>query len=563
MSKDEWQGVLGHGLTIGGPAGESRPMQHGFYKGALSAVTLGVLFLLLGVYREHIIPVHADHEQQRWLLTGDEPGYLLAGVAFAAGDGLDLGPAQRRGEHLRFFDREILEPGQFTWTWHFGGRQPMFTSSNWWGTQQIKRQMPGLSILIAPLAHCHQYRWAVAFTEALLICVLAALLLWSVHRLPLFMFSSAAWAVLCFLACAPIAFYATQVFPETFTGVFLVLSLLMFDSQKSWQRQAGALLLVATLWLTPRVMGGVCLAVGVLVWHACRQRSWGEVAICVVGLALFFAYNLAVWDMLLPTPLEMGSKTAAIMGAMVLLIGVVVWRWRPRGWVIMGMGWGLALVLLVHSVCLQGAASVLDQNSQGLAKLEWICHNFCVVFFGNDVGIFFLNPALWLGFVAVIWLFFFRRDEFFWLWSALFIGVLMSIAITPEWRAGTCPAGRYGTIPAYLLLLPLIRFFASAPPVWGKRVLVALVGLGIVGLTMGWLMAHAPNFWYRAYHPLFGYPKLQPFYDWLPPSDPARVGFKVYCFCWLLIFCFILGGYDAGRWLMTHGLKRKRHSSGA
>ena len=531
-------------------------MHEGRSKFLIGLTTLILLFLFLSVYREHIIPAHANREQRLWLLTGDEPCYLLAGAAFADGDGLDLGPAHRRGEHLRFYDRDIIGPGQYTWTHFFGDGVGSFTSSNWWGAKQIKQHLPGFPWLIAPLAHGQQYRWSVALAESLLVVLLAAVLLWLARALPLLWFSAVALAVLCFLAGAPIGYYTTQVFPETCAGVCLALALLGLDTRKDWSRILGGVLLMAALWLTPRAMAGVCLAAGLLAWNAVRRRAWAEVMVCVIGLGLFFAYNLFVWNRLLPASLETGMKgNAVLVGLGLLITGGLIWLWRPRPRVVIGGSLLVLLALVGYVLYVRYAAFIVGQNPPSLAKLDGLFRNVLIIFFANDVGLLFLNPAIWLGIVAAVWLAFFKRDEFFWLWIALFVGVVMSVAVTPEWRGGTCPAGRYGTVPAYLLLLPLIRVFTCAPDAWRRRILTTLVVLGLGGLTMGWFMAQAPNFWYRDYHPLFGYKSLQPYYDWLPPSDPARFGLKRYSLYWLLIFCATLGFYDGGRWLKVGWLK--------
>ena len=515
------------------------------FKFIIGVATLAALYLLLGAYRDNLLPYHATRFQQRWLLTGDEPAYLLAAQAFADGDGLDMGPAHRRGEHLRFYDIEIMGDGQYNWQWYKARPTPFFADPHWWGDKQIKRHMPGLPLLMAPLAHCEQFRWSVAFSEALLVCVLAALLLWSARTLPLRWFCATALALLCFLGSAPIAYYATQIYPETCAGVLAVAAQVLLASPRARGRIPGCLLLTALLWLSPRVFGGVLLAGGIVAWSALRRRAWGELAALALGGGLFFAYNYFIWHMILPTPIGGSSKVLGLACGIVILTSAWVAKLeRPRWWLI-----GLAVLaggLLFGGYLLFRAPpppSVLEPATGG-ALLHSFYNQPLIMFFGNDVGLLFLNPALWLGVAAACWLLLYRRDEALYLWLALFIGVLISVAIVPEWRGGTCPAGRYGTIPAYLLLVPLLRVLTVASDRCRVRLVTTLVVLGALGLGSGWFMAQAPNFWFRQYHPLFGYECLQPYYDALPSSEAMQVKLVL---PWLLVFCATLGLYDAGR----------------
>jgi len=463
----------------------------------VAAVALGALYLLLGVYREHIIPRGADREQQLWLLTGDEPAYLLAARAFADGDGLDLGPAHRRGEHLAFYDRDIIGPTQYTWRHYLasGRHHPLLDRSRWWGDQQIKHHLPGFPLLIAPLAHRTQFRWSVAWCEALLICALAAVLLWRARALPLLWFTASAATVVVFLGCAPIAFYSTQAFPETAAGVCALLALMLLAGSRPWPRVWGCALLAVTPWITPRLLGGVGLADVVLLIYALRRRRWAELAVIVAGVLLFIGYHLFIWGSCFPPAFDPANRV----------------------------------------------------------QLRLLGRGLLISFFGNDVGLLFLNPALWVGVAAAVLVVLYYADDGIWIWTAVFLGVLLGVAMLPVWRAGMCPAGRYQTILAYLLLLPTLRAFAVASNRWRARLFATLLALGVLGVVIGLGMAREPRFWFRDYHPLFGYAPLQRFYDWLPPSDPARFGLKRYSLYWLLCFGATLGLYDAGRWLCRHG----------
>jgi hypothetical protein len=255
----------------------------------------------------------------------------------------------------------------------------------------------------------------------------------------------------------------------------------------------GWVLLTATMWISPRMIGGAFAGNVVLGILALRRRRWGELAVIIAGVLLFFAYNLFLWGQFLPLAFDPDNRPQLHL--------------LPRG--------------------------------------------LMIAFFGNDVGLLFLNPALWVGVAAAALLGWRHRSELFWVWLAMALAVLFGAAMLPIWRAGTCPAGRYQTTLAFLLLWPVLRVFAVASYPWRLRLLTTLVVLGAVGLTIGLFMAVEPRYWFRYYNPLVGYTALQPYYDWLPPSDPARFGLKRYSLCWLLIFCATLGLYDFGKWVIS------------
>lgn len=104
-------------------------------------------------------------------------------------------------------------------------------------------------------------------------------------------------------------------------------------------------------------------------------------------------------------------------------------------------------------------------------------------------------------------------------------------------RQGGHLSGR-PVIPAYLLAFPLIRLLCADLTVWRRRLMPPLSLLGIPGLAISLVVATRPSFWFRSYHPLFGFDKLRRFYDLLPPSQgPAHLWLSL---AWLGGFVLLL-----------------------
>jgi hypothetical protein len=159
-----------------------------------------------------------------------------------------------------------------------------------------------------------------------------------------------------------------------------------------------------------------------------------------------------------------------------------------------------------------------------------------------------------LGVVASIYCFLKLRDDNDWMWLALFWGVVFVVASFPDFRAGRCPAGRYQVIPGYLLLFPLFRMMVAERSPWHRRVAWAMYVLGPLSLAMGLKIATHPNYWYRSYHPLFGYATAQPHYELLLP-DPEQWTCVVKAVIWTMLFLAPLFLPDVVTFLRARGGK--------
>jgi len=449
----------------------------------LPAIACGcLLFAVFSWHRSHLIPRDADFERAHWLLTGDEPGYLLLAQAIAAGDGQNVRPSLQRGSYLSFQSRPVIGSGQWTWDiYRRLGLKPWLDRSKSWENQQILPRLPLFSAVVAPLvAHTSHLRWLVGFLQALLVAGTAALFVGFVAKDTLKAKIHSAAALLFVLGSLPVAYYTTQMFPETLAGALLLCAFFRYSRAGRAAGLAGNTLLVLCLWTTPRVAAGILLATAVLAVQNWRERRYVNLGALVLGWLLFLLHNLWVW----------------------------------------------------------GSLMIPNQNPYSRNSLAVFPEGALRFFLGNDVGMLFLSPVTWVCLVAAIVNLYFFRTPVDFAWAALFTGILAAITTFPDFRAGTSPAGRYQVIPTYLLAFPLTRLLCSDLTVWRRRLVPLMYLLGIPGLVISLVVATRPTFWFRSYHPLFGFDKLQRFYALLPPAQgPAHLWLSL---AWLCGFFLLL-----------------------
>ena len=214
-----------------------------------SALLCGLLlFTIHAYYRENLIPYRATSERARWLLTGDEPSYLLLAQAIASGDGLNIRPAHEKGTYKNFQPRCIVGSDQYTWQHYRSvGVKSLFSRSNLWGNAQILPHSPLLPFLISPFSKASsKVRWTAASLQAALAAIASVgiLLLFSCKQRSAFLFSGCA-AVIFGLGSMPIAYYTAQIYPELIASVMLLLAIVLWMRQETGFRLLGAFLMVA------------------------------------------------------------------------------------------------------------------------------------------------------------------------------------------------------------------------------------------------------------------------------------------------------------------------------
>ncbi|WP_031386726.1 hypothetical protein [Desulfonatronum thiodismutans] len=471
----------------------------------------GWLFLLiacfaaLSLFRESIIPRQADELAGRsWLLTGDEPTYLLMASAIAAGEGMNVRPAHDREDYLKFQTRPVLASDQYTWPHYYKSwLTPVNDASLRWGDAQKPPFTALLPTFVAPLVRWTDYpRWWWSVLQGLWLCTLGWLVvsLRPARESPALM-PLAGWCLL--VTALPIGYYSTQLFPEILAGSLLLLFLMSLERNKG----VGLALFAATLslWATPRTAPAVLIVTLGAFFLSKGPGHWRYPAIAVIGWTAFLAFNLWNWSSWFP---PMGSSFLSHF------LGPIDTEWFGR--------------------LMTGTARVL---------------------MGADVGLFILGPVFLVGLVALFHNVAYGRRLVDFLAATMFFSLIGGIAMYADFRAGTCPAGRYQVIPAMILAWAAVRMWFIADVSWRGRWMTAMILTGILSVGVALFVALHPNWWYRAYHPLFGYIPIQKFYGYLPIFTPDAPWLKI--FAWSVLLLIPWGVYDASRWLLEK-IKSKR-----
>ena len=513
-----------------------------------------LLFTLHGVFRTTLVPYGATGERARLLLTGDEPSYLLMAVAMARGDGLNVGPTQQEGGYRSFRDKPVFRGNKYSWHYYGAvGLKPWLDRSEFWGEARVLQLSPLFPVMASVLVRDGgNMRWRISVWQAVLSCLVCMGILTTISRSKVSAgeLLEIGLALIAGMCGIPASYYVAEMYPETITGLLLLSFLFCQCSDRSVVRMVGNLLLCGALFATPRVVPGIGVASAVVVWQAFGRRSWSEMGVVFVTWLAFLAFNLRLWGMPLPPAaaafvMQLGldspyNATTVLVGSMFATagLGLVIAGWRfprvrrPLLW----GGLGVMGLCLVVGLLLQGTEKYGEMGKMLLPT------GLVRVFMGRDVGLFLLSPFLILGAVAGVYYMVGMRSRQGWVWLALFWGVVMVASSYPDFRAGRCPMGRYQVIPAYLLLFPLVRVLSGDRSKWQERLLWASCFLGPVSIAIGLKVAMQPNYWFRKYHPLFGYAAVQPYYKYFP--DPGRATFVLEAIAWMGVLLLPLVAAD-------------------
>lgn len=427
----------------------------------------GALILILAVWgwqREILVPHGAGIDASEQLLTGDEPDYLLTALSLARDGDFDVHNNIVGHDHLAFQNRPIGGLAFEEFNRIAKGRLERRRAQ--WGEAQFTPHRPGTSLVLVPvfLLAGGNYRWWACFEFALLAAVMLLVLLMCFLRLgaPLHL---ALIGVLFSALSPPMHFYSCQIYPEILLGGLLAVSaaLLFFPGRPS---MAGAVLLAAAIWFSDRALPAVALLSAATVWRQDDRRR-RVIALAVLGVSTlgFAAYCMHRFGV--PWPVHHNERSGFSWVLLPARMFQILFD-RQQGWV-----WLFPAVVLLPAI----------------AWDAW-----------KDRG----------GRSAV------ARGA---TWGALAL-TLALVAVFDDWRGGVNPRGRYYVLPQWLfmvLLLDWLRGFAGRNRN-STRVFIALGALSVC--TLPWLLYH-PNWWFRRYHPLFGWPPLARFYGWLPDLPDA------------------------------------------
>ena len=431
----------------------------------LACVTFLSLSLIYTLARESLCPFHADPGRARWRLAGDEPTYLLTAQAIASGHGEDVSSviADRTYTNLFLPFWSINSPGAFTYGSYtrISCVRFRFDRSESWGKKQICHGGFLEPLLCAPLALSqNRPRWKILLLHGLLAALAGSIFVAFAPGGRKTAFLQAA-ATISILGSAPIVFYTAQIYPETIMGILLAAFIILAGNAKTSLRIAGHVCLFVSLFGSSRIAGAAFAAEAICLIRAIRERHWDEVAAIILGVVAYLSYHIWRWGNFFPPNTDEKSPITPSL--------------LPRG------------------------------------VLRYL--------FGNSCGMIPLSPVSWAGLMALIPLWMRRRSERLALpCIVLSLGIALSVAMFPAFRAGRCAAGRYQVACIWTLLPAVLVCLGKLDPSskWFRRLRSAILLLGPVSLVLAGWLATCPRSWHEYYHPFFKPRNLQHFYVLLP-----------------------------------------------
>jgi len=454
---------LGYAAALGGGVAVLRRWGNPWLGGLL----LGALLMSVYSYSRHyLIPYNADTDQRSVLLTGDEPDYLLTALSLARDGDINIANNIARDDYKLFQERAI-GGGDFDFFNRISkGRIAAHRAE--WGSSRYMQHRPGISVFLSPVFKFSEenYRWWSYFSISCVL-VLAGVLGWmTALRLGFDGGTMFVVCVVCLLA-PPVLFYANQVYPESVAGCLLLAA-------------AGS------------------LSIG-------RRMVWMAVPV-LMGVIWFT-------DRALPVFAPLAIATVVALGS-----------WRQR-WAAMAL---LGLSLLLFGFYCQhrfGMPFPISHNEVFDSSLSSVPIRMFQIFFDNMQGWAWLfPPALLLP--AILWTIF-RQRPLPVIPLMILAGLVLNLAMVAafgDWRGGTNPRGRYYVIPQLLMIPLLFNWFKLSSRQAGRVYLGWLIALGALALLpLFWLLDH-PAWWFRSYHPFFGWEPVQGFYIYLPslPDQAER-----------------------------------------
>ena len=445
---------------------------------------IGFVFLTvlagLTLARSQLVSHHPDDPRRTYLLTGDEPAYLLLAHSLVFDGDLNV---NNNHEDIYFFaEKSIRELRGFRFDYHnekakgrLKGREKE------WENKQYFVNRPGLPILIAP-AYALGFktdlslRFAVLTWLNVLGALLSVVLFLIAYSLSEKIFLSSALALF-FSLSPPLLYYSNQIYPELPAALMLTGGLLgLMRAQNKWMVFFTGLVLAFLPWFHERYLGTwIILLIAGLFRPSFREKAWYWMVPVGISLLLLGRYYWFFYG--LPFPLN---------------------SHKPMDFAAMPMG-------------------------------------LLALFTDRDKGLLFINPLLVMGFWGLIKLW--KKDR--WLGatvSALLLVYLLPLSAFPDWHGGKCPPLRYLSSIIPVLIVPLVVLLKEAP---GSFTRFAVLTFGAWGIWMGVKMMGNPKILFWEYGPLFEAKASQSAHPFFPGSYHPSNGNGLKSLLWLgLIFLF-------------------------
>ena len=411
---------------------------------------------LFSFNRSFLVSSRPDDIRVHYLLTGDEPSYLLITHSLVFDGDLDL--SNNRQDALHFSRHKLLGDQQFGFSFYNRVAHGRLSGKEKdWGDRQYFINRPGLPLLIAPAYWIgFQADKRIRFSVLLCLNLIAAFFIVVLFYLAKTLSGPipAAAAALVFAVTPPVLFYSNQIYPEL----------------------PAALCLAGALW-------GLIKA----------EKKWG---ILLTGLAV----ACFPWF------------HERFIGMFLVLLAAAFFRPDFR------REWVLFLILPILSLILQGVyyhsfyGLPFPLNSHKPLSVSAVPRGLMAMLTDRDKGLLFLNPLMALSFFGLVplWRQNFRLTITL---SALLLAYLLPVAAFPDWHGGICPPLRYWVTVVPLAIIPAMALANDDSRSFSRA---GMVALGAWGVWMGVVLAFQPKLWFWQYGPLFRYPEFHAAHVFFP-----------------------------------------------
>ena len=410
-----------------------------------------VIFSLATYARYFIVPYGADQSRQDFLLSGDEPAYLMTALSIAKDGDLNVENNAANKDYLLF--QKLPYKGYDFAFFNTLAKNRLASKQESWGNSHYMRHRPGTAFMISPVflfADSNHRFWAytlISFCFSLF-CGFSCYFLAKKSSIQL------PCALTLCLVCGlspPVFFYLNQVYPEIFAGTLLALISLLFILQTRF-RILPFILAAIAIWFNDRVILPTLI-------------------ICAGG---FFS---------LPTR---NQQTAAffILGMSGMMFALYCWQ-----------RFGVPYPVLHNTA--EGYVFSYGKIPERI---------FQILFDARQGWVWLFPPVLLLP--AILWQVIINKNLTLTSASlaAALVAMLLLIASFDDYGAGTCPRGRYFVIPQLLFMI-----LAS---VWlqeenGRKIkMIWFVGLGSLSLMQIFWLIPNPKWWFGNFHPFFSWREI-------------------------------------------------------
>ena len=423
---------------------------------------LFVLVLVVYVFFTlRLVPPNAPQDKRYYLLTGDEPHYLLIVHSLVFDRDFNMYNNHVEGHSRIYLDRKVNGfSGGVGLFGKYAKGKGITATPEYWKDKQYSLCRLGLPLLLSPFYYLG-YLWdhRIRLVVLLFLNVMTALLVWNIFHLTYYFVKSkspagapvrektaAIISALFFGLSMPVLFYSCRIYTEVIAALLVIYTFRKIIMQKTGIRDL-------------LFMG---LSIAYLPWLHDKYILFSALL-----LIMFF------------TRFRRNLKTPAL-----ILFGAPV---------LVSVGF-----LMIYYYLLFGVFYPINMHP-GFSWTNFM-NGFPGLILDQNHGLFAYSPFYLFAFCGAVFMLRLKRKDA--LWLAIFVlSFYIEMASFKEWWAGLCPPGRY-LVPILGLLIP---FTAYAICCCSRRAKWLYYMLGCLSVTLGCFSMWFSGRLYKYLHPFIPY----------------------------------------------------------